>query len=73
MLSTFISYIKLKFIFWQNNFVLEKCGKNGLYGLGSGSGPIQFDKLDPDKNRPYPQHCVTCINEFYFSVTNWSC
>jgi hypothetical protein len=27
-----------------------------LCGLGSGSGPCQFEKPDPDKNRPDPQH-----------------
>jgi hypothetical protein len=27
-----------------------------FYGLGSGSGPGKFEKSDPDKNRPDPQH-----------------
>jgi hypothetical protein len=38
--------------------VLEKFVQK-FYGLGTGSGPSQFEKSDPDpdKNRPDPQHC----------------
>jgi hypothetical protein len=41
--------------FWVKNFLLEKaCAK--LIWLRSGSAPRRFEKPDPDKNRPDPQH-----------------
>jgi hypothetical protein len=46
-------YIRFKLDFCQNILCWKQFVQH-LYGLESGSGPTQFETLNPDKNHPDP-------------------